>query len=106
VGIEVRVQEFSGVLVKRLDGPANAAALCSFVTEPGLYPMLAGVDPYDDTCFNPRQAAVLTAELRAVAERAEDEPTRAAAIAVLELAALLEAAPGRPHHRRLMFIGD
>jgi hypothetical protein len=103
----VRVQEFSGVLVQRLDGPADAAALCSFVTtEPGLYPMLAGVDPYDDTCFNPRQAAVLTAELRAVADRAEDEPTRAAAMAVLQLAALLQAGPGRPQHRRLMFIGD
>ncbi len=54
VGIAVRVQEFSGVLVQRLDGPADVAALCAFVTtEPGVYPMLAGVDPYDDTCFNP-----------------------------------------------------
>ena len=76
MGIAVKVEEFSGELVQRLDGSADPAALCSFVTtEPGLYPMLAGVDPYDDTCFNARQAAVLTAELRAVAERATDEPT-------------------------------
>ncbi|MFD6563186.1 hypothetical protein [Micromonospora profundi] len=107
MGISVRVQEFTGVVVERLEGPVDIASLCSFVAaEPRLFPLLSGVDTYDDTCFNPRQAAVLAAELRSVIERSEEEPPRAAARAVLQLASLLEVAPGRPHHRRLLFIGD
>lgn len=103
----MRVEEYSGAVVEWLNGPVDVGALCSFVTtEPGLYPLLTGVDPYDDTCFNQRQTATLAAELRAVADRTQDEPTRAAAMAVLRLASLLESAPGRPHHRRLLFIGD
>lgn len=58
MGIGVRVEEYSGAVVEWLNGPVDVGALCSFVTtEPGLYPLLTGVDPYDDTCFNQRQTA-------------------------------------------------
>jgi hypothetical protein len=106
VGIAVQVREFTGEVVERLSWAADIKTLCDFVgDDPTLYPLLAGVDPYDDTCFNPRQATLLAAELRQIAQRT-DGPVQAVAMAVLGLTSLLEAAPGRPGHRRLVFIGD
>jgi hypothetical protein len=105
--MSVGVWEYTGVLVERLTDAAGVAALCSFAgSEPSRYPLLSGVDPYDDTCFNPRQTAGLAAELRSIIDRSEDGRVRAAAQAVLQLASLLEVAPRRPHHRRLVFSGD
>ncbi len=107
MGIRVRVQEFTGAVVERLDDPVDIRALCAFAaSEPRRYPLLSGVDPYDDTCFNPRQAAMLAAELRTIIEQSTADAPREAARAVLRLASLLEIAPRRPHHRRLLFIGD
>ncbi|MER6758170.1 hypothetical protein ABT235_28810 [Micromonospora echinofusca] len=107
MGMSVQVREFSGVVVERLTDAAGVGSLCAFAaSEPSHYPLLSGIDPYDDTCFNPRQTASLTAELRSIIEQSKDGRVRAAAQALLQLASLLEVAPRRPHHRRLLFIGD
>lgn len=106
MGMSVYVREFSGDVVDRLVGSADVGPLCAFAeTHPAMYPLLAGIDPHDDTYFNSRQAAMLAAELRKVAERLPHESLREAAMAVIRLASLLEAAPQRSHHRRLIFRG-
>jgi hypothetical protein len=107
VGISVRVQEFGGSSVDTADSETDIASVCAFAAaDPSRYPLLSGVDAYDDTCFNPRQAGMLVAELNSVIERSTDESQQATAREVLRLAALLAVAPGRSHHRRLLFIGD
>jgi hypothetical protein len=107
VGIGVHVREFTGEVVAKLSDPADIGRLCSFAaTDPARYPLLSGVDPYDDTYFNARQASRLALELQALAERIEEAELLAAVTALLPLTFLLEVAPGRPHHRQLIFIGD
>ncbi|MBU2665525.1 hypothetical protein KOI35_18615 [Actinoplanes bogorensis] len=54
------------------------------------------MDEYDDTTFNARQAVMVIAELGKL-------PATEPLIALTEL---LLPAPGRPHHRRLIFSGD
>jgi hypothetical protein len=104
VAISAYVQEFSGDLVKRAGSDINA--LCAFVNQNATaYPLLRGIDPYDDTCFNRLQAVSLADELKAIAQHAP-EPVSAVAQELLSLTALLEAAPNRPGHRRLVFSGD
>jgi hypothetical protein len=107
VGLNVQVREYTGELVGAVNRSADVGALCSFAAQnPSTYPLLSGVDPYDDTTFNPRQAAVVSTELASLAAPAQHEQVRQAATELLSLTALLEVQPGRPHHRRLMFIGD
>lgn len=107
MGMSVYVREFSGDVVDRLVGSPDVGPICSFAeTHPALYPLLAGIDPYDDTYFNSRQAAMLATELQKVVERTPHESVREAAVALIRLASLLEAAPLRPHHRRLIFRGS
>ena len=107
MGLDVVVREYSGETVERLEGPADVAALCLLAArEPVAYPLLAGVDPVDDTYFNRRQAVRLKAELKDVAERCGDGGVSNAAAEILRLLALLEPAPGRPTHRLLIFVGD
>ncbi|WP_422750475.1 hypothetical protein [Micromonospora sp. WMMD1219] len=107
MGMSVQVREYSGVVVEQLTDAAGVASLCSLAaSEPSRYPLLCGVDPYDDTWFNSRQTAMLTTELQSIIERSTDDSVRAAAQAILQLASLLEAAPRRPHHRQILFNGD
>ena len=107
MGIDVQVLEYGGALVARVGGSVDVKVLCSFAAlDRSAFPLLSGVDPYDDTTFNARQAAVLAVELRAIAELVGPESVRQAAAALLPLVALLETQPGRPHHRRLLFSGD
>ncbi|MCO1615414.1 hypothetical protein M8C11_11885 [Micromonospora sp. CPM1] len=107
MGMSVQVREYSGVVVEQLTDAAGIASLCSLAaSEPSRYPLLSGVDPYDDTWFNSRQAARLAIELQSIIERSKDERVRAAGQAILQLASLLEIAPRRPHHRQLLFNGD
>lgn len=104
--MSVYVREFSGDVVDRLVGSPDVEPLCSFAeTHPALYPLLAGIDPHDDTYFNSRQAAMLATELQKVAERLPHEALRETAVALIRMASLLEAAPQRSHHRRLVFRG-
>jgi hypothetical protein len=64
VGVSVRVVEYSGQLVSELAGECDVKAVCRAASsDPAGYPLLAGVDEYDDTTFNPRQAVMLPAEL-------------------------------------------
>jgi hypothetical protein len=70
------------------------------------YPLLAGVDEYDDTTFNPRQAAMLIAELKQLSAATEDRDLQETIAQLVSLAELLVPAPRRPHHRRLIFNGD
>lgn len=105
--MSVQVREYSGVVVEQLTDAAAIASLCSLAaSEPSRYPLLSGVDPYDDTWFNSRQTARLATELQSITERSKDDRVRAAAQAILQLASLLEDAPRRPHHRQLLFNGD
>lgn len=106
--MSVEVREYSGVVVEQSTADAAAtASLCSLAaSEPSRYPLLSGVDPYDDTWFNSRQTARLATELQSITERSKDDRVRAAAQAILQLASLLEVAPRRPHHRQLLFNGD
>ncbi|UFN95231.1 hypothetical protein [Micromonospora aurantiaca] len=105
--MSVQVREYGGVVVEQLTDAVGVASLCSLAaSEPSRYPLLSGVDPYDDTWFNSRQTARLATEIRSIIERSTDESVRAAAQAILQLASLLEATPRRPHHRQLLFNGD
>lgn len=107
MSIGVRVQEYRGKLVATLDGPADIRELCELAAlDPTRYPMLSGIDPYDDTCFNSRQAAMVASELNLLAHETERGPIRDAVAVLLPLVAMLEVARGRPPHRRLTFIGD
>jgi hypothetical protein len=104
VGIGVRVIEYSGEVVEMLATgydvePVREAA----ASDPGRYPLLAGIDEYDDTTFNARQAKVLITELTSLAATEELAGT---ATQLITLAELLLPAPGRPHHRHLVFVGD
>jgi hypothetical protein len=107
MGIDVKVVEFDGQVVARRDDPVDVNLLCAIAGEaPGRYPHLSGVDEYDDTYFNARQSKRLAQELEAIAQDSGDEVLRQAAEAVLRLVRMLEPAPGRPHHRQLVFVGD
>ncbi len=107
MGLRVQVREHTGALVGVVDRSADVTALCSWAAQdPSTYPLLAGVDPYDDTTFNPRQAAVLSKELTSLAEQVLHQRLRQTATELLSLATLLEHQPGRPHRRRLIFITD
>ncbi|MGC4893020.1 hypothetical protein [Micromonospora sp. DT31] len=106
MGMSVQVREYGGVVVEQLTDAAGIASLCSSAaSEPSRYPLLSGVDPYDDTWFNSRQTVRLATELQSIIDSGDDS-VRAAAQAILQLASLLAAAPGRPHHRQLLFNGD
>jgi hypothetical protein len=103
MGISVRVDEYTGKLVSMVAG--DARDLCRAASsDPVRYPLLSGVDEYDDTTFNARQAVRLIAELEILQI---DYPQWSDAIApLIILAKLLPPAPGRPRHRRLIFNGD
>jgi hypothetical protein len=107
MGIGVRVHEYTGKVVAELDTGVDVLALCEVAAmEPAKYPMLSGIDRYDDTRFNSLQAVTLASELRQLVRRTKHPQARDAATALLQLVALLEPAPGRPHHRHLDFNGD
>jgi hypothetical protein len=107
VSIGVRVQEYNGEVVDTLDCAVAVERLSAYaVMDPARYPLLAGVDEYDDTYFNSRQAKRLASELAALAVDHPDQEVAKAAAGIIALAELLQAAPGRPHHRQLVFIGD
>jgi hypothetical protein len=107
MGIGVRVHEYTGEVVAQLDGSVDILALCKVAaTDPTKFPMLSGIDRYDDTRFNSLQATMLASELRLIARQTGQVQVRDAAAALLPLVALLEPAQGRPHHRRLDFNGD
>jgi hypothetical protein len=75
--------------------------------EPNRYPLLAGIDPYEDTSFNVLQAPRVRDELRVV-QRHLDSDGAAAAAAVAEIIdSWMVPGPGNPcYHRHLRFIGD
>ncbi|WP_203961244.1 hypothetical protein [Actinocatenispora thailandica] len=105
MAIGVRVVEYSGAVVGRLEAPVDVNRLCAVAAgDPARYPLLAGVDKYDHTYFNSRQSMVLVQELEALAAATSD--VGLAAEAVRQLAELLRPARGRPHHRQLVFVGD
>jgi hypothetical protein len=107
MGIGVRVHEFTGEVVAQLDVPVDILGLCEVAAmEPTKYPMLSGIDRYDDTRFNSLQAVMMASELRLRAGQTGQAQVRDAVAALLRLVALLEPARGRPHHRRLDFNGD
>jgi hypothetical protein len=107
VGIGVRVQENTGEVVAEIDGWVDVNRVCAqAATDPTRYPLLAGVDEYDDTFFNSRQADRLISELTALAADHPDQDVISATAHIIALAELLQTAPGRPHHRQLIFIGD
>ena len=107
VSIGVRVQEYTGEVVDTLDCTVDVERLSAYAgMDPARYPLLAGVDEYDDTYFNSRQAKRLVSELAALAADHPDQEVTEAAAGIIALAELLQAAPGRPHHRQLIFIGD
>jgi hypothetical protein len=108
MGIGVHVTEYSGAVVATLDSlaPGDINRLCALAAaDPTRYPLLSGVDEYDDTVFNPRQSLQLARELHTLAPAGGDG-LRLTIQAVLQLIDLLQPAPGRPHHRRLVFSGD
>jgi hypothetical protein len=107
MGIWVRVKEYTGKPVAELSGPIDIGGLCRFAaSDPQRYPLLSGVDEYDDTYFNRRQAARLMIELEAIAAVVDDSGLSTASAEIGRLARLLEPSPGRPGHRLLIFSGD
>ncbi|SNR73039.1 hypothetical protein SAMN06264365_10577 [Actinoplanes regularis] len=103
----MRVFEYSGQLVSEVAGECDVKAICQAASSnPARYPLLAGVDEYDDTTFNPRQAVMLIAELGRLTAAADDPYLSDAVAALITLAELLLPARRRPPHRRLVFNGD
>ena len=73
MGIWVRVIEFSGDVVDELRASVDVGRICEAVREAAdRYPVLAGVDGYDDTIFNGRQLGALIAELDTLATTTDD----------------------------------
>jgi len=107
VGISVHVKEYTDKTVAKLDWRGDVNRLCAVAaTDAVRYPLLSGVDDHDDTYFNARQCVRLEAELRLLAELSAEPEVVGAAEAVLRLTDLMQPAPGRPHHRLLVFSGD
>jgi hypothetical protein len=107
VAISVHIKEYTGETVAVLEWPAGANRLCAVAAaEAARYPLLAGVDEYDDTYFNARQCVPLAGELEILATQSADPDVQGAAQAMLRLVDLMRPAPGRPHHRQLIFSGD
>jgi hypothetical protein len=107
MGIGVKVTEYSGATVAELRGTHDVRRLCAIAAaDPARYPLLAGVDEYDDTYFNARQTARLIIELKTLADHTVEQSVKETALALLELNAQLESAPGRPQHRQFIFVGD
>ncbi|MEU4287832.1 hypothetical protein AB0E63_06395 [Kribbella sp. NPDC026596] len=107
MGIAVRVREYTGEVIAHLDASVDILGLCDVAaTEPTKFPMLSGIDRYDDTRFNSLQAVMMASELGLLSRQTEQAQVRDAVAALLPLVALLEPARGRPHHRRLDFTGD
>ena len=105
MAISVSVFEYTDQVVSRLTGECDVAAICAAASaDAAAYPLLAGVDAYDDTTFNPRQAGMLVDELSKLGATHPDLDRDTAHL--IDLAELLRPAPGRPHHRRLVFNGD
>jgi hypothetical protein len=105
--IGVRVEEYSGAEVGHLEAVVDVNLLCTAAAaEPDRFPLLSGVDEHGDTWFNARQCARLATELTQLEADPDSTAVRQAAREVGRLAALLVPAPGRPHHRRLLFSGD
>ena len=105
MGFSVSVFEYTDQLVSQVTGGCDVAAVCRAASSDRAgYPLLAGVDDHDDTTFNARQAVMLVEELTRLGIDRPDLGRDAAQLIVL--AELLPPAPGRPHHRRLVFSGD
>jgi hypothetical protein len=105
--ISVHVRESTGGLVAEFSEPVDINRLCHVAaTDPDRYPLLSGIDEYDDTIFNLIQSRRLILELKALFAGSRDSELQVAAAAVLALASLLEPGLGRPHHRQLFFSGD
>lgn len=104
--IGVRIYEYTGEIVGEYGG-RDIHQLCRIAeADTTRYPLLSGIDPYDDTTFNPRQAQRVGQELREFAETNPSVELRKVAIELAEVVSLLAPEQGRPHHRRLVFSGD
>jgi hypothetical protein len=107
MAIWVHISEYAGDRVVEPAGPGNTSRLLrATAADPDTYRLMSGIDERGDTIFNLRQARRLTCEPKALAAASDDIEALAAATAIPELAALLEPAPRRPPHRRLLFSGD
>lgn len=87
-------------MVAQLDDLVDVGRMCAAATDETRFPLLAGIDPVDETIFNRRQTRRVAAELKLL--RDEPDPVRAAANAVLRLTTLIDARSTR----RLVFVGD
>ncbi|BCJ26179.1 hypothetical protein Asera_02870 [Actinocatenispora sera] len=86
VGIGVRVIEYSGAVVAKLKAPVDVNQLCAVAARsPARYPLLAGVDKYDNTFFNSRQSMTLIRELEGVAAAANEVAAAAEAVRQLKV---------------------
>jgi len=102
MGIDVRIQDERGGLVRELLDPRSLL--------PRLLPQVNGnrsacvrfIDPYGDTYFNQLQVPVLLAELKAVVSTCADKEAKAHGEAVI---ALVESA-NESMHTYVRFIGD
>ncbi|MFC0622841.1 hypothetical protein [Kribbella deserti] len=107
MGISINVREYTGALVDSWGDDGTVAELCELAAEqPDKYPLLWGVDRYDDTYFNARQAVRMLTELELLSGQPEAVRFRETIVQILRVVSLLEPAPRRPHHRRLHFSGD
>jgi len=103
VGIEIQLQdEWGGRIENVADGKNLLANLLSPVERSDAYPMLAGIDPYGDTVFNPLQIPRFLSEWAEVGANARTQEER-------ELVSEIERLARRcadEVHTYLKFIGD
>jgi hypothetical protein len=58
MALGVHVRGYNGELVAKLTRPAAVNELCTLAADdPAPFPLLSGIDEYDDTYFNRRQAS-------------------------------------------------
>ncbi len=103
VGFEIVLQDELGSQIESIADPKNLlAGLLPSLEKGDAYPMLAGIDPYGDTIFNPRQARRF---LREWADLVSNARTREERALVSEIERLARRCADEVH-KYLRFIGD
>jgi hypothetical protein len=103
MGIEVQLQDQVGGRIDSVADPENRLGdLLRLGEKSDSYPMLAGIDPYGDTVFNPLQMPRFLSEWADVVSKAQSEEDQKLVTQIESLARRCATEV----HTYLKFIGD